>query len=146
MEEGGETPTEIDLVAALGASHSSGTKFSIYLPDADRAGRRIDVERWIRRGSALLLDISGGVTRLPEMEGGWTGATVVQEKTTIIYSILKRPDEFRRRIGEIRGFLHAFGRETSQGEVLVELQGEAGGRYYHRAYSITDFDPVMSVG
>ena len=38
---------------------------------------------------------------------------------TIIY-----PDKFEKNLNSLREFLHRFGRETNQGEVVFEFAGE----------------------
>jgi len=47
---------------------------------------------------------------------------IIQEKAKIIYTYIF-PDKFEENIGALREFLHRFGRETNQGEVVVEFDG-----------------------
>ncbi len=48
---------------------------------------------------------------------------MIWEKTTIIYTYIY-PDRFEKNIRPLREFLHRFGRETNQGEVVFEFAGE----------------------
>ncbi|HLP47401.1 MAG TPA: hypothetical protein VK469_15745, partial [Candidatus Kapabacteria bacterium] len=48
---------------------------------------------------------------------------VIWEKTTIIYTYIKA-DSFLKSLRALRNFLHRFGRETNQGEVVFEFDGK----------------------
>jgi hypothetical protein len=54
------------------------------------------------------------------------------EKTTIIYTYIY-PDRFEKNLKLLREFLHRFGRETNQGEVVFEFAGEF--------FRIREYDP-----
>ena len=41
----------------------------------------------------------------------------------LVYTFID-PDRFEATLGELRAFLHALGRETAQGEVVVEFDSE----------------------
>ncbi len=56
---------------------------------------------------------------------------VIWEKTTIIYTFIKA-NSFLNNLKSLRIFLHRFGRETNQGEVVFEFDG--------RFFRISDFD------
>lgn len=56
---------------------------------------------------------------------------VIWEKTTILYTYIKT-DNFLNNLKFLRIFLHRFGRETNQGEVVFEFDG--------RFFRIFDFD------
>lgn len=137
----------LDLAFELGAEAlATVEKFSIYFPDCDRHNNPVpDFESWVDQAMLTLTDINGGVTRLPASIGMWNSqtGTLVKERTTIIYSYLMKPDQFVSRIKEIRQLVHDFGRETNQGEVLVEYAGAADGEAYVRSYSITAYDPPI---
>ena len=55
--------------------------------------------------------------------------------TRIVYCFVY-PDRFVGNVKRLREFLHRFGRETNQGEVVVEFDG--------KFYRITNFDPKAS--
>ena len=48
---------------------------------------------------------------------------VLRERTTLVYTYVD-PDRFERNFAALREFLHRFGRETNQGEVVFEFDGE----------------------
>ena len=48
---------------------------------------------------------------------------VLRERTTLVYTYVD-PDRFERNFATLREFLHRFGRETNQGEVVFEFDGE----------------------
>jgi len=55
----------------------------------------------------------------------------IWEKTTIIYTYIYS-DKFEENIRLFREFLHRFGRETNQGEIVFEFDG--------RFYRILKYD------
>jgi hypothetical protein len=87
-------------------------------------GRRVGSQRrWVLDAAALLAEIGGGVTILPPVEGGWYDAgndRIVWERPVIIYTYVK-PDAFIDKLPALRAFVHRMGRETAQGEVVVEF-------------------------
>lgn len=71
---------------------------------------------------------------MPPADGTWLNpenGEIIQEKTKIIYTYVY-PGKFEENIGALREFLHRFGRETNQGEVVVEFDG--------RFYRIRKYD------
>lgn len=50
-------------------------------------------------------------------------ALAIGSQTTII-STYTDPDRFEKNLKSLREFLHKFGRETNQGEVVFEFAGE----------------------
>ncbi len=129
---------EIDLVAALGASiELSPQVLRLYIPDKDRHSNEFGCQRkWVLEASSLLAKIGGGVTMLPAAEGGWydqENDTIVWESPILIYTYVK-PDLFEQHLPELRRFLHRLGRETNQGEVALEFDGDF--------YRIDRYDPA----
>lgn len=51
------------------------------------------------------------------------GEKIIWEKTILIYSFID-PDLFEMNINALKDFLHRFGRETNQGEVVFEFDGQ----------------------
>lgn len=142
-----------NLREALGATETySVQRFTIYLPDKDRNNQPVpDIQDYVEAAMTLLMEINNGVTRLPVAEGMFVDRStniVSREATHLVYSFLVRPDEFVRRIEDVNGFLHLFGRRTNQASVVVELAGEevdeggaaTPGSYFSRFYSI-EFPP-----
>jgi len=121
---------ELDLGRELGAPGVSfSQRLTVYIPNKDKNGRELtDQERWVKEARELLTLIGGGSTALPPADGTWLddAGNVLWEQTRIIYCFIK-PDSFRQRISDLRTFLHRFGRNTNQGEVVVEFDGRFWG-------------------
>lgn len=133
------TPEEdlaVDIADAIGASESFSTQIlTLYIPDRDRIGVRVEGQRdWVRRAAELLAKIGGGVTIMPPVEGGWYDEErdhIVWEHPIMVYTYVK-PHCFVGLLPELRAFLHQLGAEANQGEIAVEFDGEF--------FRITDFD------
>ena len=133
----------VDFAQSLGADQrAAGQKFSIYIADRDRLGNAVPgVEGWIGAALSLLSGINGGATKLAPTVGYWqsdTGEMVVEE-TTIIFSYVKDAENFANRLPDIAAFLHMYGKDTNQGEVVAELFGEDSGGFVNRFYYISDY-------
>jgi hypothetical protein len=117
---------EFDLVEALGAEESSVQSFSIYIPNKDREGEEIGNQRkWVLEAIRILSEINGGATAMPPAEGAWLNDEndIIWEKPVVVYSFI-RPEVFAANLPRIREFLHRMGRETNQGEIACEFEGE----------------------
>jgi len=127
---------EIDLMKMLGASMPpSSQQFALYIPNKDKKGNKIrKLSKWIKEASLLLSLIGGGTTTMPPADGTWLKRDIenieelrdedlLREKTTIMYTYII-PDKFEKNLNSLREFLHRFGRETNQGEVVFEFGGE----------------------
>ena len=71
---------------------------------------------------------------MPAADGTWLNPEnkeLIQEKTTMIYTYID-PDRFEKNVGLLRKFLHGFGRESNQGEVVFEFDG--------KLYRIREYD------
>jgi hypothetical protein len=135
--DAGPQTDEIDLVKALGASiELSPQELRLYIPNKDRQSREFGCQRrWVLEAAELLAKIGGGVTMLPPAEGGWydeANQMIVWENPILIYTYVK-PDLFEIHLTELREFLHRLGRETDQGEVAFEFDGDF--------YRINQYDP-----
>jgi hypothetical protein len=127
----------------LGAAERvAGERFTIYLPDHDKSGNLVpEISTWVEAAMALLTEANGGATQLAPTVGQWRSDTgqIVTEQTILIYSYLRDAEAFGAKLPDIADFLHLFGRETQQGEVVAELFGESPEGFVSRFYSITDF-------
>lgn len=134
-EREGTENQEIDLSEALGTSGPASSQvLTLYVPDSDGVGEKIqNHDRWVREAAEILVQIGGGVSTFPPVEGGWESpkGEIVWERTVILYTYV-RTSHFLRLLPELRRFLHRFGRSTNQGEVVAEFDG--------RFYRITEFD------
>lgn len=129
---------EIHLSKLLGAiEEPSFQRLTLYIPDRDKHGKEIrKLKEWIKKARAILTAIGGGATALPPADGTWLNPEnqeTVWEKTTMIYTYID-PCGFEENIKELRAFLHAFGHQTNQGEVVFEFDG--------RFYRIRKYDQM----
>jgi len=127
---------EINLGEILGAIEAPSTQqLTLYIPNKDKAGREIKhLRTWIKEAQKVLTIIGKGSTTMPPADGTWLkkdidsmkelkDEDILWEKTTIIYTYID-PDRFEKNLKSLREFLHKFGRETDQGEVVFEFAGE----------------------
>lgn len=126
----------LDLGEGIGASDATSTQvLTLYIPNKDRDGHEFGTQRkWVLEAAKVLAELGGGVTVLPACEGGWLNpetGDVVWEAPVVVYTYIK-PEPFLRGLPSLRSFLHRMGRETNQGEVAVEFDGQF--------YRITRFD------
>lgn len=120
-------PVVVDLAQVLGArGETSQQMLSVYVPDRDKHSNETGTQRaWVLRLAALLAEMGGGVTILPAAEGGWLNegeGKIVWEHPVVVYTYVKGT-QFLQRLPALRQLLHAMGRETGQGEVVVEFDG-----------------------
>jgi len=120
-------PASVDLVGELGADGGTSVQcFSIYLPDKDQQGNEIGNQRkWVLAALDLLGQINGGATAMPPCEGVWLSdkGELIREHPVVVYSYVV-PDVFLANLPRLRQFLHRMGRETNQGEVAFEFDGQ----------------------
>jgi hypothetical protein len=125
----------MDLANEFGAEEEFSTqKLCLYIPNKDKDGGEVrDYERWVKEAREILSRIGGGTTALPPADGTWEkeNGEILWEQTRLVYCFVD-PDRFEVNITNLRSFLHRFGRETSQGEVVVEFDG--------RFYRIKTYD------
>ena len=125
----------MDIDKALGAEElPSSQRLCVYIPNKDKNGSDIrDYERWVNGAREILTRIGGGATALPPADGTWERANgdMLWEQTRLVYCFVD-PERFEATVNELRAFLHRFGRETNQGEVVVEFDG--------RFYRIRNYD------
>ncbi|MBM4071101.1 MAG: hypothetical protein FJ271_19465 [Planctomycetes bacterium] len=117
----------MDLAKELGADEGFSTqRLCLYIPNRDKDGSEIrDYEQWVTDEREMLTRIGGGTTTLPPADGTWEkpNGETLWEQTRLVYCFIFA-DRFEANIKSLRNFLHRFGRETNQGEVAVEFDGE----------------------
>lgn len=119
---------EIILAKILGAAEApSIQQLTLYIPDKDKNGKQIkNLNRWVKEAQKTLTLIGSGSTSLPPADGTWLNPEndkILWEKTKVIYTYID-PDKFEENAWKLREFLHRFGRETNQGEVVFEFDGK----------------------
>lgn len=134
----------MDLKEALGATEAAtADRFAIYLPDRDSEGEPIEIDAWIETALTIMTEINGGSTRLAPSIGMYNNnGKIIRENTTVVYSFIRDADNFIANLPRIKKFLHTFGYETRQQEVMVEFSGESSGSFFQRAYMISDYQRV----
>jgi hypothetical protein len=125
-----------DLAELLGADEGVGIQaLTLYIPSHDRNGRRLpDQDKWVQEAADLLVTLGGGATIPPAYRGGWhdpASGRTIWEEPILPYAYVD-PDCLEAEAGRLREFLHRMGRETGQGEVAAEFDGEF--------FRITNFD------
>jgi len=123
-----------NLAKVLGAESASIECLTLYIPSKDAAGNDFDQRPWIDQALTLLTEIGGGATVLPPAEGAWLNpetGVLIKESVVLIYTYVD-PDCFAASLGNLRRFAHRLGRETRQGEVILE--------FATRLYKIRQFD------
>jgi hypothetical protein len=127
---------DIELGKELGAVEGySSQRLTLYIPNKDKAGKRFaNFGKWVDEAREVLSQIGGGSTAYPPADGTWVNekGENLWEKTRIIFCYVY-PDRLHAKVIELREFLHRFGRETNQGEVVVEFDD--------RFWRIKNFDP-----
>jgi hypothetical protein len=116
---------ELDLGKELGADDEgyASQRLTLYIPNKDKDGRKLgDVNQWTDEARQLLGQIGGGSTAYPPADGHWVDekGEDLWEKTRIVFCYVY-PDRLSAKLRELRQFVHRFGRETNQGEVVVEF-------------------------
>ncbi len=125
----------INLAQLLGVEESSSQQLLLYIPNKDKNGNEIeDIEDWLQEAQEVMTAIGGGSTLMPPVDGTWLNPDTLQtisEATKIIYCFVD-PEHLEGNLQLLRDFLHAFGRDTNQGEVAFEFAG--------RFYKINKYD------
>ncbi|MBI5477981.1 MAG: hypothetical protein HY906_03950 [Deltaproteobacteria bacterium] len=117
----------LDLGGALGADETTSVqRLTLYIHDKDKDGVEFGTQRrWVLEAAKLLTQMGGGATIMPPVEGTWLNkstATVVWERPVLVYTFVQ-PDPFVGLLPDLRKFVRRLGRETNQGEVVVEFDG-----------------------
>jgi hypothetical protein len=90
---------------------------------------------WIDAALRLLTDIAGGATAMPPVTGAWrnpqTGQVVIEEPV-VVYAYVK-PASFVARLPDLAAFVRRMGRETNQGAIALEFDGNF--------FTVEDFAP-----
>lgn len=118
---------KLDLGKELGANEEpAGQRLTLYVPNKDQDDHLIENhERWCKEAQSLLTDIGNGATAFPPVDGTWRkpDGTDLWELTKIIFTYVD-PDKLEANAKRLREFLHRFGRETKQGKVVFEFDGQ----------------------
>ncbi len=126
---------DLDLGKELGAAgEPAAQRLTLYIPNKDQNNDIVpDYDKCVKEAQALLTQIGKGATAFPPVDGTWEkpDGSVLWESTRIIYTFVD-PDRLVANASRLREFLHRFGRETNQGEVVVEFE--------NLLWTISEFD------
>ena len=114
---------EINIAQQFGVSEARDQRFSIYIPNKDKSGHKIDQAKWVDKTLRLLSGICGGATAMPPIRGAWlndqSGELVIEEPV-LVYTFIQ-PEPFARRLNEIVRLVQEIGKETNQGQMAIEF-------------------------
>ncbi|KAF0249332.1 MAG: hypothetical protein FD167_1270 [bacterium] len=118
----------IDINEAMGAipSEISSQALRLYIPNKDRCSKEFGTQRkWVLEAANLLSEIGGGCTIMPAVEGIWLdeNGIAVWENPVVLY-VYVNGNKFIEKLPQLREFLHRLGRETNQGEIVFEYDGQ----------------------
>jgi hypothetical protein len=112
-----------------------GSEVTIFIPSKNKLGEDIDQQHWRTCALETLGRLFRGATAFPPGKGVWRnderGGELIFEETIMITSYVPE-HELKKRVQDLRRFLHRFGRETNQGEIGLVINGTY--------YPITTFD------
>jgi len=116
-----------DIMRELGATSTADHTLRVYVPSHDCYGAPlVDQASWVELVSRTLASLAGGVTVAPAVRGGWlNGETgqMVYESPVVVLAYLTHA-QLRAALPEVRALLHRMGRETNQGAIGFELDGQ----------------------
>jgi hypothetical protein len=117
---------------ALGAEGAAyREKITLFIAHKDRDGNPVpDVQQWIERAESVLSGIGGGATS-QLVRGAWQGKSgpPLHEDTTLVYSYAP-PRAIAKAVDALRDFMHEYGRETRQAEVVLSLENPDGNWFF----------------
>ena len=130
---------DLDLGKLLGAIESpSAQRLTLYIPNKDCRGNPVNNhDKWTIEAQELLTDIGRGATSFPPVDGTWLkpDGSRLWETTRIVYTYIDA-DKLITNLQRLRSFLHRFGKETEQGEVVFEFDD--------MFWRITQYDTIGS--
>ncbi|BBK30731.1 hypothetical protein STHU_13650 [Allostella humosa] len=113
-------------MAAFGGRADYGQRFAIYVPNKDRDGLPVAQSKWLNEALQLLSAVGGGATAMPPVTGAWrnpeTGILIIEEPV-VVYAYVK-PALFVESLPELAAFVRRMGRETNQGAIALEFDGD----------------------
>lgn len=94
------------------------TRVTLYIPDTDRYGEKIDHAHWTAAACRFFSRIAGGATVIPNAYGVWLeGEMLIRENVTIVYSSIPETSD----LTAIKRFAALFAESTQQAAVALEI-------------------------
>jgi len=118
-----------DEIAREFGGHSAGRSIPVllFIPSVDRYDNPVDQAFWRDEALTVLGKLYGGATALPPGRGSWWDSELGQllhESIVVIFCMAQAGDvEDLELTGELVRFLRRMGREASQGEVGMVIDG-----------------------
>jgi hypothetical protein len=107
----------------------------VFVPSKDRDGQPINQDYWVDEVLRTLGRLFRGATAYPRGKGVWRddqrGGTLLTEEPVIVFSYAASPDLTAESLSDLYRTLSRMGREASQGEIGVVIDG--------KYYGITDY-------
>ena len=104
-------------------SVSEPTWLTMYIPDRDESGNKVNVAYWIAATCQLLAHRFGGATVSPAYTGYWHNpgsGQLVKERTFTVSCCIDNAD-FHEHAAALERHIKRFGRTTNQGEVMITI-------------------------
>lgn len=110
-----------------GEIEPSSKLFVLFVPSKDKNGNHLnDQDIWATAASEMFTRIFGGATEMPPAKGKWlndeTGA-IITENVVLVHSYAPDSKIVPDNIQKIADFCHRMGRDTSQGEIALLVDG-----------------------
>lgn len=100
---------------------------TLFIPSQTRDGDPIDHEFWRIQALEVMASLFGGATAV-ECQGAWRddekGGAIKVERNSTVQSYMAKSSWNKTTVAELANLLHRLGRESSQGEVGLIVDGE----------------------
>lgn len=100
---------------------------TLFIPSQRRDGSQLDHEFWRSEALTVMAQLFGGATAV-EGNGTWRdddgGGTIKEERISTVESLMAKSSWNKETVPQLAKFLHRMGREASQGEVGLIVNGE----------------------
>jgi len=101
--------------------------FFLFIPSKDKDGNDLsDQDMWATAAADMFTRIFGGATEMPPAKGKWYNEEsdeIITEAVVLVHSYARDSAISQESLQRIAEFSHRMGRETSQGEVALLVDG-----------------------
>lgn len=99
-------------------------RVTIYIPDRDMTGAKIDSDHWKASVCRLFAHMTGGATVIPNAQGVWLeGDMLIAENVSIVFCLIP-VDTLACNISRIMNLVRAFKMEANQAAVALEIDSK----------------------
>lgn len=100
---------------------------TLFIPSQTRDGDSIDHAFWCDQALKVMAGLFGGATAIA-CEGAWRdderGGAILMERNSTVQSYMAKSSWNETTAMALASFLHRMGRETSQGEIALVVNGQ----------------------